>query len=74
MCANSGESNIETRAFALNVRQYIYPNQTVIRCTSYIKCFFEKEGYMWVSGFCPHGESKENKCSCPRRRNVLPLK
>jgi hypothetical protein len=38
--------------------QYIYPNQTVIRCASYIKCF-EKEAYMWVSGFFPCGESKK---------------
>jgi hypothetical protein len=28
--------------------QYIYPNQTVIRCASYIN---EKEAYMWVRGF-----------------------
>jgi hypothetical protein len=61
MCANGGESNKETRAFALqtlNFTQYIYRNQTVIRGASYIKCF-EKEAYIWVSGFCPHGESKK---------------
>ena len=52
--------------------QYIYPNQTVIRCASYIH---EKDAYMWVRGFCPReGIKKESKCSCPRRRNVLPLK
>jgi hypothetical protein len=39
--------------------QYIYPNQTVIRGTSYIKCVFEKEAYIWVRGFCPCGESKK---------------
>jgi hypothetical protein len=43
MCAKSGESNIETRAFALSVTQYIYPNQTVIRCASYIKCVLKKK-------------------------------
>jgi hypothetical protein len=38
--------------------QYIYPNQTVIRCASYLKCF-EKEAYMCVSGFCPCGEKRK---------------
>jgi hypothetical protein len=42
----------------LNFTQYIYPNQTIIRSASYIKSF-EKEAYIWVSGFCPHGESKK---------------
>jgi hypothetical protein len=42
----------------LNFTQYIYPNQNVIRSASYIK-WFEKEAYMWISGFCPHGESKK---------------
>jgi hypothetical protein len=51
MCAKSGENNIETRAFALNVYTiYIYPNQSLIGCASYIKCF-ETEAYIWVSGF-----------------------
>jgi hypothetical protein len=58
MCAKSGESNIETRVCAVSVTQYIYPNQTVIRCASYIKCF-EKEAYMWVSGFYLHGEKRK---------------
>jgi hypothetical protein len=57
----------------LNFAQYIYPNQNVVRSASYIK-WFEKESYMWISGFFPCGKSKENKCSCPRGRNVLPLK
>jgi hypothetical protein len=59
MCANGGESNKETRAFVLqilNFTQYIYPNQNVVRSASYIKCF-EKEAYMWISGFGPRGES-----------------
>jgi hypothetical protein len=63
MCENGGESNKETRAFALqmlNFTQYIYLNQTVIRGASYIKCF-EKEEYIWVSGFCLRGESKKKK-------------
>jgi hypothetical protein len=61
MCAKSVESNIETRAFALNVYTiYIYPNQTIIRCASYIK-YFEKEAYIWVSGFCPRGGIKRNQ-------------
>jgi hypothetical protein len=42
----------------LNFTQYIYPNQNVIRSASYIKCF-EKEAYMWISGFFPCGESKK---------------
>jgi hypothetical protein len=39
---------------------YTYPNQTVIRCTSYIN---GKETYMWVRAFfCPRGgiKKKEN--------------
>jgi hypothetical protein len=42
----------------LNFTQYIYLNQNVIRSASYIKCF-EKEAYMWISGFFPCGESKK---------------
>ena len=42
----------------LNFTQYIYLNQNVIRSALYIKCF-EKEAYMWISGFCPRGESKK---------------
>ena len=42
----------------LNFTQYIYPNQNVIRSASYIK-WFEKEAYMWISGFCLCGESKK---------------
>jgi hypothetical protein len=42
----------------LNFTQYIYPNQNVVRSASYIK-WFEKEAYMWISGFCPCGESKK---------------
>jgi hypothetical protein len=46
----------------LNFTQYIYTNQNVIRSASYIK-WFEKEAYMWISGFCLHGESKKiNAC------------
>jgi hypothetical protein len=59
MCANGGESNKETRAFVLQIfifTQYIYPNQNVVISASYIKCF-EKEAYMWISGFGPCGES-----------------
>jgi hypothetical protein len=60
MCANGGESNKETRVLVANfeLTQYIYPNQNVVRSASYIK-WFEKEAYMWISGFCPHGESKK---------------
>jgi hypothetical protein len=55
--------------FSVTVLQYIYPNQTVIRCASYIN---EKEAFMWVSRFFPHGEiKKERKYSCPRRRNAF---
>ena len=42
----------------LNFTQYVYLNQNVIRSASYIKCF-EKEAYMWISGFCLRGESKK---------------
>ena len=46
----------------LNFTQYIYPNQNVVRSASYIK-WFEKESYMWISGFCPRGEIKKtNSC------------
>jgi hypothetical protein len=65
MCENGGESSKETRAFVLqilNFTQYIYPNQNVVRSASYIKCF-EKEAYMWISGFGPRGESTKKKNS-----------
>jgi hypothetical protein len=52
------ESKQEPLLQILNFTQYIYPNQNVIRSASYIKCF-EKESYMWISGFFPHGESKK---------------
>jgi hypothetical protein len=44
----------------LNFTQYIYiyPNQNVIISASYIK-WFEKEAYMWISGFCLCGETKK---------------
>ena len=42
----------------LNFTKYIYPNQNVVRSASYIK-WFEKEAYMWISGFCSRGESKK---------------
>jgi hypothetical protein len=36
--------------FAVMIYTYIYPNQTVIRCASYIN---EKDTCKWVQGFCP---------------------
>jgi hypothetical protein len=41
----------------LNFTQYI-SKSNVIRSASYIKCF-DKEAYMWISGFCPRGGSKK---------------
>jgi hypothetical protein len=41
----------------LNFTRYI-SKSNVIRSASYIK-YFEKEAYMWISGFCPHGGSKK---------------
>jgi hypothetical protein len=52
------ENKQESLLQILNLTQYIYPNQNVIRSVSYIKCF-EKEAYMWISGFCSRGESKK---------------
>jgi hypothetical protein len=53
-----GENKQEPLLQILNFTQYIYLDQNVIRSASYIKCF-EKESYMWISGFCSHGESKK---------------
>ena len=51
--------NIETRAFALNVYTiYISKSNCNQRCIIH-KIFFEKEAYMWVSGFCPRGRKKK---------------
>jgi hypothetical protein len=54
----------------LNFTQYIYLNQNVIRSASYIKCF-EKNAYMWISWFCPHGES--NKKNARVLQDVTPF-
>ena len=52
------ESKQEPLLQLLNFTQYIYLNQNVIKSASYIKRF-EKEAYMWISGFFPRGESKK---------------
>jgi hypothetical protein len=53
--------NIESRAFCCECfTPYIYPNQTVIRCASYIN---GKETCMWVKGFCSRGGIKKQKAN-----------
>ena len=62
MCAIGDESNKWTRYFLLlGPSQYI--SQSFCNHKSIIHKSIDKEAYMWISGFFPHGESKKtNAC------------
>jgi hypothetical protein len=74
MCANGDESNKRTSVFVYNF--WTFTIYLTIACNHkrIIHKSIDKEAYMWVGIFCPHGRTKKTNAHVLKIRNVLPLK